>query len=96
MCINIDFPSDSVQSEERGRAPSLPNTPILRPAGSSPCVLPDINTEQSQHIIYKGHYDAGRYTRLTDDDLWTQLDHQCFGGFSTLWLIFKNVNLKIH
>ncbi|KAH8392093.1 hypothetical protein KR215_000522, partial [Drosophila sulfurigaster] len=67
------------KSEERGRAPSLPNTPILRPAGSSPCVLPDINTEQSQHIIYKGHYDAGRYTRLTDDDLWTQLDHQCFG-----------------
>ncbi|KAH8271738.1 hypothetical protein KR044_003402, partial [Drosophila immigrans] len=66
------------KSEERGRAPSLPNTPILRPAGSSPCVLPDINTEQSQHIIYKGHYDAGRYTRLTDDDLWTQLDHQCF------------------
>lgn len=68
-----------LQSEERGRAPSLPNTPILRPAGSSPCVLPDINTEQNQHIIYKGHYDAGRYTRLTDDDLWTQLDHQCFG-----------------
>ncbi|XP_032595376.1 uncharacterized protein LOC6566876 isoform X2 [Drosophila grimshawi] len=66
------------KSEERGRAPSLPNTPILRPAGSSPCVLPDINTEQSQHIIYKGHYNAGRYTRLTDDDLWTQLDHQCF------------------
>ncbi|XP_017857290.1 PREDICTED: uncharacterized protein LOC108609995 isoform X2 [Drosophila arizonae] len=66
------------KSEERGRAPSLPNTPVLRPAGSSPCVLPDINTEQSQHIIYKGHYDAGRYTRLTDDDLWTQLDHQCF------------------
>ncbi|XP_068151483.1 uncharacterized protein [Drosophila tropicalis] len=66
------------KSEERGRIPSLPNTPVLRPAGSSPCVLPDINTEQSQHIIYKGHYDAGRYTRLTDDDLWTQLDHQCF------------------
>ncbi|XP_017075659.2 uncharacterized protein LOC108110908 [Drosophila eugracilis] len=66
------------KSEERGRVPSLPNTPVLRPAGSSPCVLPDINTEQSQHIIYKGHYDAGRYTRLTDDDLWTQLDHQCF------------------
>ncbi|XP_044315695.1 uncharacterized protein LOC108038212 isoform X2 [Drosophila rhopaloa] len=66
------------KSEERGRAPSLPNTPVLRPAGSSPCVLPNINTEQSQHIIYKGHYDAGRYTRLTDDDLWTQLDHQCF------------------
>ncbi|KAL7742064.1 hypothetical protein ACLKA6_018311 [Drosophila palustris] len=66
------------KSEERGRAPSLPNTPVLRPAGSSPCVLPDINTEQSQHIIYKGHYDSGRYTRLTDDDLWTQLDHQCF------------------
>ncbi|KMY87977.1 uncharacterized protein LOC6730915 isoform X7 [Drosophila simulans] len=64
------------KSEERGRIPSLPNTPVLRPAGSSPCVLPD--TEQSQHIIYKGHYDAGRYTRLTDDDLWTQLDHQCF------------------
>jgi len=42
-------------------------------------VLPDIDKEQSQHIIYKGHYDAGRYTRLTDDDLWTQLDHQCFG-----------------
>ncbi|XP_017097944.3 uncharacterized protein [Drosophila bipectinata] len=66
------------KSEERGRVPSLPNTPVLRPAGSSPCVLPDIKTEQSQHIIYKGHYDAGRYTRLTDDDLWTQLDHQCF------------------
>ncbi|XP_017047595.1 uncharacterized protein LOC108092497 isoform X2 [Drosophila ficusphila] len=66
------------KSEERGRVPSLPNTPVLRPAGSSPCVLPDINTEQSQHIIYKGHYDAGRYTRLTDNDLWTQLDHQCF------------------
>nr|XP_016943348.1 uncharacterized protein LOC108019829 isoform X2 [Drosophila suzukii] len=66
------------KSEERGRVPSLPNTPVLRPAGSSPCVLPDINTEQNQHIIYKGHYDAGRYTRLTDDDLWTQLDHQCF------------------
>ncbi|XP_033235933.1 uncharacterized protein [Drosophila pseudoobscura] len=66
------------KSEERGRAPSLPNTPVLRPAGSSPCVLPDINTEQNHHIIYKGHYDEGRYTRLTDDDLWTQLDHQCF------------------
>ncbi|XP_041450683.1 uncharacterized protein LOC111080405 isoform X2 [Drosophila obscura] len=66
------------KSEERGRAPSLPNTPVLRPAGSSPCVLPDISTEQNHHIIYKGHYDEGRYTRLTDDDLWTQLDHQCF------------------
>ncbi|XP_034667545.1 uncharacterized protein LOC117901047 isoform X1 [Drosophila subobscura] len=66
------------KSEERGRAPSLPNTPVLRPAGSSPCVLPDISTEPNQHIIYKGHYDEGRYTRLTDDDLWTQLDHQCF------------------
>jgi len=76
------------QSEERGRVPSLPNTPVLRPAGSSPCVLPDINTEQNQHIIYKGHYDAGRYTRLTDDDLWTQLDHQCFGELY-LYLSYK-------
>ncbi|XP_028898642.2 uncharacterized protein LOC105216148 [Zeugodacus cucurbitae] len=67
------------KSEERSRESVHTRSPqSLRPAGSSPCVLPDAAAEQSQQIIYRGHYDPGRYSRLTDADVWTQLNHQSF------------------
>nr|XP_036214607.1 uncharacterized protein LOC106620032 isoform X2 [Bactrocera oleae] len=67
------------KSEERSRESVHSRSPqSLRPAGSSPCVLPDAAIEQSQQIIYRGHYDPARYSRLTDADVWTQLNHQSF------------------
>ncbi|XP_050320665.1 uncharacterized protein LOC126753344 isoform X1 [Bactrocera neohumeralis] len=67
------------KSEERSRESVHSRSPqSLRPAGSSPCVLPDAAVEQSQQIIYRGHYDPARYSRLTDADVWTQLNHQSF------------------
>ena len=69
------------QSEERTRDSSTRSPQAtLRPGGSSPCVLPNANFENTQQIIYKGHYDDRRYTRLTDHDVWTQLNHQSFGS----------------
>ncbi|XP_073821594.1 uncharacterized protein [Musca autumnalis] len=64
------------KSEERNQECNKKTTPILRPAGSSPCILPEITSETKQQTIYIGHYDCARYARLTDSDIWAQLDHQ--------------------
>ncbi|KAM7353346.1 uncharacterized protein ACRADG_005440 [Cochliomyia hominivorax] len=64
------------KSEERNQECNRKSTPNLRPAGSSPCILPEITNETKQQTIYMGHYESGRYSRLTDSDIWAQLDHQ--------------------
>uniref|UniRef100_A0A1I8PWH9 Uncharacterized protein n=1 Tax=Stomoxys calcitrans TaxID=35570 RepID=A0A1I8PWH9_STOCA len=64
------------KSEERNQDCTKKTTPILRPAGSSPCIMPEITSEPKQQTIYIGHYDCARYARLTDSDIWAQLDHQ--------------------
>ncbi|XP_037822384.1 uncharacterized protein LOC119611006 [Lucilia sericata] len=64
------------KSEERNQECNKKTTPNLRPAGSSPCILPEITNESKQQTIYIGHYESARYTRLTDSDIWAQLDHQ--------------------
>uniref|UniRef100_W8AIV7 Putative serine/threonine-protein kinase DDB-G0272282 n=1 Tax=Ceratitis capitata TaxID=7213 RepID=W8AIV7_CERCA len=69
------------KSEERSRDNVHTRSPqSLRPAGSSPCVLPDATADQSQ-IVYRGHYDPAIYSRLTDEDIWAQLTHQSFDRF---------------
>ncbi|XP_055918728.1 uncharacterized protein LOC129950834 [Eupeodes corollae] len=67
------------KSEERGKDNTSQSPPVLRPAGSSPCVLPNetVSVDRDQ-CIYRGSYDNSRYTRLTDIDVWIQLDHQTF------------------
>lgn len=71
------------KSEERGgkdRESSDGSFSKLRASDSSPCVLPvDVEEEENDHIIYPGHYCENRYARLTDEDVWTQLDHHSFG-----------------
>lgn len=72
------------KSEERGggkdRESSDGSFSKLRASDSSPCVLPaDVEQEENDHIIYPGHYCETRYARLTDEDVWVQLDHHSFG-----------------
>ena len=77
------------QSEERNQECNKKTTPNLRPAGSSPCILPEIANETKQQTIYIGHYECARYTRLTDSDIWAQLDHQSLGEiFKTILVIY--------
>ncbi|XP_055838175.1 uncharacterized protein LOC129906427 [Episyrphus balteatus] len=66
------------KSEERGKDNSSQSPPVLRPAGSSPCVLPNETVVDKDQCVYRGNYDNSRYTRLTDIDVWIQLDHQTF------------------
>lgn len=70
------------KSEERGkdRESSEGSFSKLRASDSSPCVIPpDVEEEENDHIIYPGHYCETRYARLTDEDVWVQLDHHSFG-----------------
>lgn len=83
------------KSEERGggkdRETSDGSFSKLRASDSSPCVLPaDAEEEESDHIIYPGHYCETRYARLTDEDVWVQLDHHSFGKFSMcFWMLME-------
>lgn len=66
----------------------------LRPTGSSPSILPMAAAKDASQTIYVGHYDAARYARLNDADLWTQLSHQKLGMIPlhhTLEYIYKNM-----
>lgn len=69
----------SWQSEERGQEINHKVINTLRLTGSSPSILPITTIEDHSHTIYVGHYDAARYARLNDTDLWAQLDHQKLG-----------------
>uniref|UniRef100_A0A1A9WLV9 Uncharacterized protein n=1 Tax=Glossina brevipalpis TaxID=37001 RepID=A0A1A9WLV9_9MUSC len=64
------------KSEERNQELSKKSTTNIRLVGSSPCILPETSSENKQQTIYIGHYDCSRYARLTDSDIWAQLDHQ--------------------
>uniref|UniRef100_A0A1B0A612 Uncharacterized protein n=1 Tax=Glossina pallidipes TaxID=7398 RepID=A0A1B0A612_GLOPL len=64
------------KSEERNQELNKKSAANIRLVGSSPCILPEPNGENKQQTIYIGHYDCSRYARLTDSDIWAQLDHQ--------------------
>ncbi|XP_055386242.1 mucin-2-like [Condylostylus longicornis] len=67
------------KSEERTKEQTTPSPPsTLRPSGSSPCMLPDDLDETESEQVYRGNFQKGLYTRLTDSDVWVQLDHQSF------------------
>lgn len=67
---------NSFQSEERGRDDDSTPTGTLRPAGSSPCVIPDepFSTRDQQadpeQGIYHGYYRIGKWICITDGDVW--------------------------
>lgn len=72
-----------LQSEERNQEGNKQSTYNLRTSGSSPCILPATNLDNRSQTIYVGHYDCGRYARLTDSDVWAQLNHQSLGKLLT-------------
>lgn len=79
-----------IQSEERGKDEANKKA-VLRPAGSSPCVvLPEghFNTRDQQadpeQGIYHGYYRLGVWICITDRDVWKKHDLGAVDGLLLL------------